>query len=120
MTGHEAPDPGVTHCSWFERLAVISACLLITLAAIATYPGAPAKAAPLALVFAPWLDRQTVVERGIAAGYRVLRTGTLDTILVVAAPEAAPAPPLPDGAWFALAIDGLAGCLDVSTADSGA
>lgn len=99
---------------------MISACLLITLAAIATFPGAPAKAAPLALVFAPWLDRQTVVERGIAAGYRVLRTGTLDTILVVAAPEAAPAPPLPDGAWFALAIDGLAGCLDVSTADSGA
>lgn len=43
----------------------------------------PRDGADVAAVFAPWTSRESAFARVVAAGGRVVRQGTLDTILVV-------------------------------------
>ena len=83
--------------------------LLVGAGALASLPHA-AGDEPVAIVFPFWMESAEAVARSFAAGDRVLRTGRLSSIVVVA-----PRPPsvsLPQGAWLSLKLAGLAGCLD--------
>lgn len=97
-------------------MALAAACLMATIAAFAALPRVPARNAPVALVFPPWLGRSTAVNLTLSAGYRVLRAGRLNSIIIAAPPSADRLEHgLPTQAWFVLALDGLAGCLDSSS-----
>ncbi|MGX5734242.1 hypothetical protein [Bosea thiooxidans] len=88
-------------------------CLLVSFAALAGLPGGEGAAEPVAIVFPPWVDGSEAVALSFAAGHQVLRAGRLSSIVVVApAASGSEAAPLPKGAWFSLALAGLAGCLD--------
>jgi len=87
-------------------------CLLVSLGALASLPRATDATAPVAVVFPPWIDGSEAVARSFAAGHRVLRSGRLSMIVVVAPTLNGQAPALPQGAWFFLVLAGLAGCLD--------
>ena len=106
-----APGRGAARHSGSFSIVLILA-LLSSLSAVASLPSRNGEE-PRAIVFAPWIGREAAVSRSFEAGYRVLRTGRLDTIVVVASPAAEA--PLPRGGWFVLALGGLAGCLDAAS-----
>lgn len=87
--------------------------LLVSASAVASLPS-QRRDEPLAILFPPWMDGQQALARSLTAGYRIIRVGRLDTVIVVAPRPAAK--PLPPGAWLALALTGLAGCLDSADA----
>jgi hypothetical protein len=87
-------------------------CLLVSFGALASLPRATDGAAPVAIVFPPWTDGAEAIARSFAAGHRVLRSGRLSAIVVVAPTLNGQTSTLPRGAWFSLALAGLAGCLD--------
>lgn len=87
-------------------------CLLLSFGAIASLPRARDGSVPVAIVFAPWTDGAEAVALSFAAGHRVLRSGRLSAIVIVAPTLTGQAPSLPKGAWFSLVLAGLAGCLD--------
>jgi len=95
------------------RLFVGLFCLLVSFGALASLPRATDGTVPVAIVFPPWIDGTEAVARSFAAGHRVLRSGRLAAIVVVAPAPNGQAPSLPEGAWFSLVLAGLAGCLDV-------
>jgi hypothetical protein len=87
-------------------------CLLVSFGALASLPGATDGTEPVAIVFPPWTDGAEAVALSFAAGHRVLRSGRLSAVVVVAPTLNGQAPSLPKGAWFSLVLAGLAGCLD--------
>ncbi len=87
-------------------------CLLVSFGAFASLPGATDGTEPVAIVFPPWTDGAEAVALSFAAGHRVLRSGRLSSIVVIAPTPNGQAPSLPAGAWFSLVLAGLAGCLD--------
>lgn len=87
-------------------------CLLVTLGAFASLPRPADGTVPVAIVFPPWADGAEAIARSFAAGHRVLRSGRVATIVVVAPTLNGQAAALPQGAWFSLVLAGLAGCLD--------
>jgi hypothetical protein len=94
---------------------VAAFCLLTSLGAMASLPRAAGDAVPRAIVFPPWMAAAEAVSLSLATGHRVLRSGRLASIVVVApADPAGASPPLPQGAWFSLVLAGLAGCLDAT------
>ena len=106
-------SPDETH----GRKGMIAATALVAMltllgaaAALASLPHGSAGDEPVAIVFPFWIGQAEAVARSFAAGDRVLRTGRLASIVVVA-PRAEPAS-LPRGAWLSLKLAGLAGCLD--------
>lgn len=84
-------------------------------AALASLPHAATGDEPVAIVFPFWTGRAEAVARSFAAGERVLRTGRLSSVVVVA-PRPGAAAALPQGAWMSLKLVGLAGCLDGAAA----
>jgi hypothetical protein len=93
---------------------VVMLALLGGAGALASLPHAVTGDEPVAIVFPFWLGRAEAIEQSFAAGDRVLRTGRLSSIVVVAPrPDDAP---LPRGAWLSLKLAGLAGCLDGAAA----
>lgn len=87
--------------------------LLASASALASLP-ARGQDRPLAIVFPPWTEGREALAGTLNAGYRVLRAGRLDSIVIVAPSDAGAA--LPRGAWMALSLAGLAGCLDAAAA----
>lgn len=88
--------------------------LLVGAGAVASLPQAAAGDEPVAIVFPFWMGQAEAVARSFAAGDRVLRTGRLASIVIVAPrPESIS---LPQGAWLSLKLVGLAGCLDGAVA----
>jgi hypothetical protein len=88
-------------------------CLLVSFGALASLPRATGGTEPVAIVFPPWIGGAEAVALSFAAGHRVLRSGRLSAIVVVAPTLNGQAPSLPKGAWFSLVLAGLAGCLDI-------
>ncbi|MGO4405847.1 hypothetical protein AB4Z10_16480 [Bosea sp. RAF48] len=84
---------------------------------MASLPRAQDGSVPAAIVFPPWVGAAEAISLSLATGHRVLRSGRLPSIVVVA-PEgpAHAAAALPQGAWFSLVLTGLAGCLDAAAA----
>ncbi len=87
-------------------------CLLVSFGALASLPAAADGTEPVAIVFPPWTDGAEAVALSFAAGHRVLRSGRLSAVVVVAPTLSGQAPSLPQGAWFSVVLAGLAGCLD--------
>lgn len=109
------------HASREERLTfcdvalVAALCLIVGIGAMASLPRPQGAGVPSAIVFPPWTGAAEAVSLSLAAGHRVLRSGRLASIVVVAPAEpAGPAASLPRGAWFSLVLAGLAGCLDTA------
>ncbi len=98
-------------------LLVACLCLIVSLGAMASLPQVQNGGMPAAIIFPPWMGAAEAMSLSLAAGHRVLRSGRLSSIVVVApAAPASAAPPLPQGAWLSLALAGLAGCLDAAAA----
>lgn len=93
-------------------LVVGLVCLLVSFGAFASLPRATDGTEPVAIVFPPWTDGAEAVAASFIAGHRVLRSGRLSSVVVVAPTPNGQAPSLPKGAWFSLVLAGLAGCLD--------
>lgn len=94
---------------------VAGLCLAVSLGALASLPRGQDGTTPVAIVFPPWIDASEAVARSFTAGHRVLRSGRLDAIVVVApAMPGTETSPLPERAWFSLVLAGLAGCLDAA------
>ncbi|WP_187640274.1 hypothetical protein [Bosea sp. F3-2] len=83
---------------------------------MASLPRAQDGGVPTAIVFPPWVGAAEAISLSLATGHRVLRSGRLPSIVVVAPAIPENAPPLPPGAWFFLVLTGLAGCLDTAAA----
>ncbi|MGO4175109.1 hypothetical protein [Bosea sp. TAF32] len=84
---------------------------------MASLPRAQDGKVPGAIVFPPWVSAAEAISLSLATGHRVLRSGRLPSIVVVAPTAPADvAAALPPGAWFSLVLTGLAGCLDASAA----
>ncbi len=111
-------SPAELDAARVERLSPVGGfvvgvmCLLVSFGALASLPRAVDGTAPVAIVFPPWTDGAEAIARSFAAGHRVLRSGRLSVIVVVAPTLNGQAPALPKGAWFSLVLAGLAGCLD--------
>ena len=105
--------------SGFDRVVLFFACLVISVAALASLPAASAaQGRPVAIVFPPWISGQEAVARSILAGHLVLRPGRSSFVVVVAPADGDAAPAAkPQGAILMLALAGLAGCLDVVLAE---
>lgn len=89
---------------------VLGLALLVGAGALASLPPAGGDE-PVAILFPFWIGRAEAVARSFEAGERVLRTGRLSSIVVVA-PQRPGATSWPRGAWLSLRLAGLAGCLD--------
>lgn len=101
--------------SFFDGFLVACICLIVSFGALASLPRAQDGRVPVAIVFPPWVAGSDAVALSFAAGHQVLRSGRLSSVVVVApAALASEVPPLPKGAWFSLALAGLAGCLDAA------
>ena len=87
-------------------------CLLVSFGALASLPRPTDGTEPVASVFPPWTEGAEAVALSFAAGHRVLRSGRLSAVVIVAPTLNGQAPSLPKGAWFSLVLAGLAGCLD--------
>lgn len=87
-------------------------CLLASFGALASLPQPSDGTVPVAIVFPPWTDGAEAVALSFAAGHRVLRSGRLSSVVVVAPTSDGEMPSLPKGAWLSLVLTGLAGCLD--------
>lgn len=87
-------------------------CLLVTPGAFAGLPRPVDGSVPVAIVFPPWASGTEAVASSFAAGHRVLRSGRMASIVVVAPTPDGQTAALPQGAWFSLVLAGLAGCLD--------
>lgn len=87
-------------------------CLLASFGALASLPQPSDGTVPVAIVFPPWTDGAEAVALSFAAGYRVLRSGRLSSVVIVAPTSGGEMPSLPKGAWLSLVLTGLAGCLD--------
>lgn len=112
-TSPAEPDAArVERLSFGGGLLVGLVCLIVSFGALASLGRATDGAEPVAIVFPPWLDGAEAVALSFAAGHRVLRSGRLSSIVVVAPTLSGQAPSLPRGAWFSLVLAGLAGCLD--------
>ncbi len=95
-------------------MLVVLLTLLVGAAALASLPQGREGGEPVAIVFPFWMSGAEAVARSFATGDRVLRSGRLPSIVVVAPrPESAS---LPRGAWLSLTLAGLAGCLDGAAA----
>ena len=110
------PDAPREEKPTFRGSALVAAlCVFLSLGAVAGLPRAQDGSVPRAIVFPPWLGAMQSVSLSLAAGHRVLRSGRLPSIVVVApADMAGQTPPLPQGAWFSFVLAGLAGCLDTA------
>lgn len=70
---------------------------------------------PTAIVFSPWISAEQASARSLAAGHRVLRSGRMGFVVIVAPPDDGHAPAQrPEGALLLATLAGLAGCLDVA------
>lgn len=100
---------------WREIGLITGLAVCSGLAAIASLPGPVAgPAAPLAVIFPPWVSGEEAVTRSLATGARLLRQGAVPFVVVLA-PEAAVRPA---GAVLMLRLDGLAGCIISSEAEA--
>lgn len=98
----------------YASFALVGALAVLgSLSALASLPSRNGSE-PRAILFAPWVGGDQALARSYEAGYRVLRTGRFQTIVVVAAED--DDRPLPEGGWLRLALGGLAGCLDRAAA----
>jgi hypothetical protein len=91
--------------------------VLVSASAVASLPSGKEDGRPVAILFPPWTDGEQALSRSFEAGYRVIRTGRLKTVVVV--DRASGAMALPKGAWLALTLRGLAGCLDSAADQAG-
>ncbi len=116
MPSTSSAEPGAARA---ERLSPVGGfvvglvCLLVSLGALVSLPRATDGTVPVAIVFPPWTDGAEAIARSFAAGHRVLRSGRLPAIVVVAPTPGGQTRSLPRGAWFSLVLAGLAGCLDI-------
>lgn len=77
--------------------------------------GEAVRAAPTAIVFSPWTSAEQAFDRSLAAGYRVVRSGPLDFVVIVAPREEGELPAQrPEGALLLATLAGLAGCFDLA------
>lgn len=92
-----------------DGLAIAALAAFSGLAALTGLPGPEAsRRQELAAVFPPWTGSAEAMASSLAAGMRVLRTGALPFVMIVASePDAV----RPAGALLLLRLDGLAGCL---------
>jgi hypothetical protein len=102
--------------SFSDGLLVACLCLVVSFGAMASLPRAQDGSVPAAIVFPPWVGAAEAISLSLATGHRVLRSGRLPSIVVVAPAGPANAAALPHGAWFSLVLTGLAGCLDAAAA----
>lgn len=102
--------------------ALLVAAFASPVLAIAALPAATeADRTPIAILYPPWTSAKDALQLSLSAGHRVLRTGRAAFIVVAAPPEPGLAPAgLPRGAWLALALSGLVGCLDAPATDRSA
>lgn len=102
--------------------ALLVAAFASPVLAIAALPAATeTDRTPIAILYPPWTSAKDALELSLSAGHRVLRAGRAGFIVVAAPPEPGLAPAgLPQGAWLALALSGLAGCLDAPATDRSA
>ena len=90
------------------------ASLLVGLMAAAG-GGEAVRAAPTAIVFSPWTSAEQAFDRSLAAGHRVVRSGPLDFVVIVAPRDEGEAPAQrPAGALLLATLAGLAGCFDLA------
>ncbi|RXT55783.1 hypothetical protein B6S44_06700 [Bosea sp. Tri-44] len=104
---------------WRDIGLIIGLAVCSGLAALASLPGSVAgPAAPLAVIFPPWVSGEEAVARSLATGSRLLRQGAVPFVVVLA-PEAGMVPAArPAGAVLMLRLDGLAGCIISSEAEA--
>lgn len=78
-------DRGILR-SGLHGLIVALSLLMVSAAALVCLPQARSevRAEPIAILFPPWIARAEAVARSFAAGHRVLRSGRLPAIVVVA------------------------------------
>jgi hypothetical protein len=108
------PIPSCTRSEGRGRLrdGLVIAALIISsgLIAMTGLPGrSDTPSQELAAVFPPWTSSSEAAARSLAAGMRVLRSGALPFVMIVAASEQEAV--RPDGALLLLRLEGLAGCL---------
>ena len=104
--------PSRQHRQWRDIGLIAGLALCSGLAALGSLPGpVGGTAAPLAVIFPPWVSAEEAVARSLATGARLLRQGAVPFVVVLA-PEAAAVPAArPAGAMLMLRLDGLAGCI---------
>lgn len=104
---------------WRDIGLITGLVLCSGLVTVASLPGpAAGPAAPLAVIFPPWVSGEEAMMRSLATGARLLRQGAMPFVVVVA-PEAATVPAArPVGAMLMLRLDGLAGCIISSEAEA--
>lgn len=93
-----------------DALAIAALIISSGLIALTGLPGrSDARGQELAAVFPPWTGSADAAASSLAAGMRVLRSGTLPFVMIVAASEQEAV--RPEGALLLLRLEGLAGCL---------
>lgn len=103
---------------WRDIGLIAGLALCSSLVTLASLPGpATGPAAPLAVIFPPWITGEEAVSRSLAAGGRLLRQGAVPFVVVLA-PEANAPTARPAGAMLVLRLDGLAGCIISSDAEA--
>lgn len=93
-----------------DGLAIAALITSSGLIALTGLPGrSDARSQELAAVFPPWTSSSEAAASSLAAGMRVLRSGALPFVMIVAAGEDEAVRPA--GALLLLRLEGLAGCL---------
>ena len=67
----------------------------------------------MAIVFPPWVSAGEAITRSLSAGYPVLRSGRASFVVIAGPLDGDALAGKPEGAMLMLALNGLAGCLDV-------
>lgn len=99
---------------WIALSLIALASPLVGLMAAAG-GGEAVRAAPTAIVFSPWTSAEQAFDRSLAAGHRVVRSGPLDFVVIVAPRDEGEAPAQrPEGALLLATLAGLAGCFDIA------
>jgi hypothetical protein len=103
---------------WRDIGLITGLALCSGVVTLASLPGpAAGPAAPLAVIFPPWVSGEEAVSRSLATGARLLRQGAVPFVVVLA-PEANTLAARPAGAMLVLRLDGLAGCIISSEAET--
>lgn len=100
---------------WRDIGLIAGLALCSGLLALASLPGpAAGPSAPLAAIFPPWMSGDEAVARSLATGARIVRQGSVPFVVVLASETAV----RPAGALLMLRLDGLAGCIISSEAET--
>ncbi len=93
-----------------DGLAIAALVISSGFIALTGLPGrSDARSQELAAVFPPWTSSAEAAASSLAAGMRVLRSGALPFVMIVAASDQEAVRPA--GALLLLRLEGLAGCL---------